>query len=95
MPKYCLRVYALLALLAIYNISKIADADKPEKMNGPMIMYDLKPVVQFSDTVELTPTMYRMKNIIFSSTLGSQDSSIFPNISEQVNKILQVSSFNV
>lgn len=64
-------------------------------MNGPIIMYDLKPVVQFSDTVEPTPTMYRMKNIIFSSAPGSQDSSIFPNISEQVNKILQVSSFNV
>lgn len=67
------------------------------EMYGPSSMYYLKPVVQFCSDVEPICSMYKMKNIIYrpSSTLKSQDSVIFPNVLEQVNKILQVSSFNL
>jgi hypothetical protein len=69
-------------------------------MNGPLTMYKLKPIVHFPDPVELTPTMYGMKNIFSTirtssspavTTCGAQPS--LPNIVEQVNKLLKVYCF--
>jgi len=55
-------------------------------MNGPITMYNLKPLVHFPDPVELTPTMYGMKNIYstnFSSSVVTRPLQSLPNILEQ------------
>ncbi|XP_054275079.1 aminoacyl tRNA synthase complex-interacting multifunctional protein 2 isoform X2 [Macrosteles quadrilineatus] len=56
-------------------------------MNGPLSMYSLKPLVYFTNPVDLTPTMYGMKNIYWRSNFNYrgenslQDS--LPNVLEQ------------
>uniref|UniRef100_A0A1B6JPP6 AIMP2 thioredoxin-like domain-containing protein n=2 Tax=Homalodisca liturata TaxID=320908 RepID=A0A1B6JPP6_9HEMI len=68
-------------------------------MNGPMSMYKLKPVVHFPDSINITDTMYKMKNIYSSNINPSEETySItngLPNVLEQVNKLLKKSPVEV
>uniref|UniRef100_A0A1B6M7B0 AIMP2 thioredoxin-like domain-containing protein n=1 Tax=Graphocephala atropunctata TaxID=36148 RepID=A0A1B6M7B0_9HEMI len=55
------------------------------KMNGPVSMYELKPVVHFHGAMDLTNTMYKMKNI-YNTNISSTEENItnaLPNVLEQ------------
>ncbi|XP_046688240.1 uncharacterized protein LOC124373975 [Homalodisca vitripennis] len=60
-------------------------------MNGPMSMYKLKPVVHFPDSINITDTMYKMKNIYSSNINPSEETySItngLPNVLEQKSPV--------
>lgn len=63
-------------------------------MNGPLSMYNLKPVIRVMDGADISSSMYAMKNIrgsYFNSKPGLvkyQEKQ--PNVLEQVKKLLKV-----
>ncbi|KAJ9598491.1 hypothetical protein L9F63_010811 [Diploptera punctata] len=62
-------------------------------MNGPNVMYRMKPIVNISGQIELPKCMYRMKNIqqayLKSHVEQTPNKKQFSSISEQVNKFLK------
>lgn len=61
-------------------------------MNGPLSMYKLKPLVDFPDKLNITSTMYKMKNVYGQQTSSGTklENTALPDVLEQVNKMLKV-----
>lgn len=65
-------------------------------MNGPVTMYKVKPVFQLPNGLDISSSMYKMKNIHGSNFISSTEyQDKLPNIMEQVNKLLKVYSNHI
>lgn len=65
-------------------------------MNGPVTMYKVKPVFQLRNGLDISSSMYKMKNIHGSNFVSSTEyQDKLPNIMEQVNTLLKVYSNHI
>ena len=64
-------------------------------MNGPVTMYKVKPVFQIPNGLDISTSMYQMKNIHGSDFISTEYQDKLPNIMEQVNKLLKVYSNHI